>query len=184
MILPSYTSSARTLAVPGALQMPFGIQKRHRIESSTPACKGVMRGVVVPIYFRDKITMRLNSCLYSGDCKNGAHPAGMSGGDVITFCHTRGWTHYRASKPAFLDSWQETSLFLHHGPSSEFRAYGRDLLKDSLARGVIYLGVVHKVWEWGFILRAACVNLVVGSCANLWRCESIVSLAREAYPRE
>ena len=55
MIFPSYTSSARTFAIPGALQIPFGIQKRQKQDAvSKEVFQVVMRRVVVSIIFRDK----------------------------------------------------------------------------------------------------------------------------------
>jgi len=90
-----------------------------------------------------------------------AHPVGMSGSDVIAFSHTRGRTDYWTSEFAFLDSREETSLFLHHCPSSEFRANTRDVLEDGFARSVIHLNVVHEVWKWGSNSGSACVDLAV-----------------------
>ena len=71
----------------------------------------------------------------------------MSGGDVIAFSHARGGAHYRTSELAFLDSWEETSLFFHHRPSSKFGADSRNLLEDLIAHGLVHLGMIHEVWE-------------------------------------
>ena len=90
-----------------------------------------------------------------------AHPAGMSGSDVIAFSHARSGTDYRTPELAFLYGREETSLFLHHCSSSEFWANTRNVLEDGFARGVVHLDVVHEIWKRRFIARSARVNLVV-----------------------
>ena len=71
----------------------------------------------------------------------------MSGSDVIAFSHARGGTDDRAPELAFLNNREEASLFLDHSSSSELRADTRNVLENSLARGVVHLNVVHEVRE-------------------------------------
>ena len=107
------------------------------------------------------------------------HPAGMSGSDVIAFSHARGGADYRPSELAFLYSRKETGLFLRHGSSSEFRADTRDMLEDSLTRGVIHLNIVHEIRKWGLISRSARVNLVIRPGVDLRRCGFTADPVRE-----
>lgn len=108
----------------------------------------------------------------------------MSGGDVIAFSHSRGRTNYRPSELAFLDSREETSLFLHHSSGSKLGADTRDVLEDGIACCFIHLDVVYDLWKWGFVFRSARIHLVVRTRVDLRCCGFTVDRSRKVDLRE